>query len=697
MQLERLILKNFRQHADRVLDFGLGLVAILGPNNSGKSNLFVAIQYALTGKFPAGRAKDGNICLGAAADEPAYVDLTWSHRGQRCQVRRQLRSAKTVLSVGTEQLTGDARTTERIFQMLGTDPETFTQIFLVEQGALFGFLDQTPAVRQAAFQRFFGLESAASLCELLGKRLASIVPPDVSGLEAARQAARLASQQAQQARQAWWACYEEIEAQGLQTDVNPVGQMRALDQVYCQTQREVREYGQAQAEAKYRDDISRQVQVLTAEDAVGREDARVAGLQLADAELRLQGLVEPAEAARRLIVQLQQTQRLVDRRGELERELVKLPPAEPGRLAAELANIQQALVQLAAEEVQTTAFLRSFRAADGTALCPTCGTRVTGLDVLVPEKQRQAVQLQQGQRDLCSSQQELQQLQRDQQRREQLVNELQSLQGFTPETPGGLQAARDALAAWTQAQTKQQSAAWRVAAVEERNRQRAVRLHDLADQLRVSPVQILDTVKAEQAVQRLAWLESRLPEYRAVAAATELAAQVCVQTGLQEAQLQQQQQQAERVEAWRQLCLEMRELVHHQASPRFVVQRNLEVLATPMNEFLELFEADFRVEASEGATYRAYFAGDMESLPAEWLSFGKKVLLAFAFRAALNTLHHEIGFLALDEPTAYLDEPSIAGFEPVLSRLRQITADSQCIFITHEERLAPLFDQVVRL
>ena len=43
MQIRRLRLTNFRQHADTVLDFEPGLTGIVGPNGSGKSTLLEAI------------------------------------------------------------------------------------------------------------------------------------------------------------------------------------------------------------------------------------------------------------------------------------------------------------------------------------------------------------------------------------------------------------------------------------------------------------------------------------------------------------------------------------------------------------------------------------------------------------------------------------------------------------------------------
>ena len=49
MQIDRLRLVNFRQHAATELRFDRGLIGIVGPNGSGKTTLLEAIAYALYG------------------------------------------------------------------------------------------------------------------------------------------------------------------------------------------------------------------------------------------------------------------------------------------------------------------------------------------------------------------------------------------------------------------------------------------------------------------------------------------------------------------------------------------------------------------------------------------------------------------------------------------------------------------------
>ena len=64
MQLLRLRLVNFRQHADTELEFGPGITGIIGPNGSGKTTILEAIAWALYGVQAVRGDKDSIRRLG---------------------------------------------------------------------------------------------------------------------------------------------------------------------------------------------------------------------------------------------------------------------------------------------------------------------------------------------------------------------------------------------------------------------------------------------------------------------------------------------------------------------------------------------------------------------------------------------------------------------------------------------------------
>jgi exonuclease SbcC len=137
------------------------------------------------------------------------------------------------------------------------------------------------------------------------------------------------------------------------------------------------------------------------------------------------------------------------------------------------------------------------------------------------------------------------------------------------------------------------------------------------------------------------------------------------------------------------------------AAPRLVAKRNLQRLETAINELLQVFGVDFLVKAAtdDSPAFIAEFF-DGRKQPAKRLSYGQKTVLALAFRVAVNALFaDEIGLLALDEPTAYLDQQRIKALAPVLEKLRELSTARglQCLLVTHETSLSHLFESAVEL
>lgn len=188
-----------------------------------------------------------------------------------------------------------------------------------------------------------------------------------------------------------------------------------------------------------------------------------------------------------------------------------------------------------------------------------------------------------------------------------------------------------------------------------------------------------------------------------------VAARATAQGELQTAQftLQSQQQQlatAQRIEVearlqlgWLERLEQMRHLL--QAAPQFVAQHNLQLLQADTDMILNMFDTKFRVESDQGRSFTAHFQ-DGRVQPAKRLSGGQKVALAMGFRVAINSLFAaKVGLLGLDEPTAFLDKQRIRALGPVITKLRELTASRglQCLIVTHEEDLAPLFDATIRV
>ena len=109
------------------------------------------------------------------------------------------------------------------------------------------------------------------------------------------------------------------------------------------------------------------------------------------------------------------------------------------------------------------------------------------------------------------------------------------------------------------------------------------------------------------------------------------------------------------------------------------------------------FESPFRVEVGEDLSFIAV-KPDGRREKAERLSGGQKMLLALAFRFAVNKLlAGDVGMMILDEPTAGVDRTNVDNMTDILRRLSSYTKDKgrQIMIITHDETLERAFDQTI--
>ena len=140
MQLLKLEVKNWVHHRQRTCEFTRGLVAILGENGSGKSSLFGAIRWLLTGENPNYGVKADNISQYAKPGEPAYATLEFEHNGHYATVTRHLLPEKeqaTLIVDGKEVARGDKMVTAGVEKLLGVDAKFISRFIIVSQTEIF--------------------------------------------------------------------------------------------------------------------------------------------------------------------------------------------------------------------------------------------------------------------------------------------------------------------------------------------------------------------------------------------------------------------------------------------------------------------------------------------------------------------------------------------------------------------------------
>ena len=150
-----------------------GLYLVTGVTGAGKTTLFDAITFALFGE-PSGQSRDAGMLRSkyAPPDAPAYVEMTFTHRGQTYTVERSLprerenrRGGGTVTEAGNASLSfanGRApvvkvnEVTRAVRELLGVNKEQFCQIAMIAQGAFQQLLLAGTKERSDIFREIFG-------------------------------------------------------------------------------------------------------------------------------------------------------------------------------------------------------------------------------------------------------------------------------------------------------------------------------------------------------------------------------------------------------------------------------------------------------------------------------------------------------------------------------------------------------------
>lgn len=710
LRLNRLEVFNFCQHRNRDITFGDGLTAFIGQNGSGKSNLLGAIRFALTGDNPNAGTKDANICQLADPTERSFVRLHFAHAGVSAVVQRNLRpdTPSTLDIVGEAQIRGDKRVNPRILEILGINKDTLNDIVIVAQDQLFGFLAKLPGERAKAFQRLFHTEAASTLHQLLTKEIASTIVPAVVNLD--------------EIRQRHTAAMQELER--LQVQKGAYGTIEAVTTAITSENLIVQQWEQRVGYLRQIAVIQGEIARLSGErdvagKAVQEQSGNVETLQAA-----LDGSKAAADEARGLLATLRHQAQVAAARQQLQLQQQNararlgalIQPVKTATLAETEANreaLTQQLQQLGTAQQIDQTFVNSFDPKTGRTQCPTCFTPVVSLaDALIvareqlPQRAQQIAGIQQRLNEYAAYTKAVsdhgQTTAFVERELAGYTNQLAALEQVAPVTRSEQElsqviATHDEYAkAITTYQTSlsavQQQLSRIDGALEVQQRQ--------LQQYETAAATITTTEsQANTARGRVTMLTRELEIHQQLS--RDLAVANSRVSELQQSltQMEAAEAQAAKTRSWISRVQAMRDVVHPDAAPRFVAQRNLRRLEATINEHLTQFGTDYRVRADEGLSFTAMFT-DVRQQPAERLSGGQKVVLALAFRLAVNfTAAADLGFLVLDEPTAYLDEHHIRGFVPVLGKLRELAASRglQCLIITHERELAPLFDSVVAL
>ena len=712
MRLDHLQLEHFGPH--RSLEFAPSprLTGIVGGNGSGKSSILDAIEYLLCGAVPRDGAKETNVGDFLPPKGRSFARGTFAIGPHKVEVTRGLKREKSAIAVdGGTPVLGDQAVDRELAGLLGPTRDLLADYVFVKQGRMFGFLEATKAGRAAAFGQLFGTTRAAAAYAALGDALGALeVPPAADPAERDALRAQLGDErEAIEALKAELATYADLEGYDRDADPNQALVFRAHEQRRAAEAREAlaaRRPALAEAAAKAADDhelarFVRDERAALLADRRAEADKARAILATWDAHQRYLGVVE---SLRRRHVDLVAEKASHPRPVPLA---YHIPGDDPVRLGL-IADLERKVAN-------DRAFLATF---DGsTAHCPTCGTPTAALaDQLAAARERLPLYLDNLNGAICKRDADLAYERARSAWEKWRAGYRARLERYNADLaalPAGASAptrTRDDMGRVLLAEKATQAAcAADCMAAEAAARQSSrleselaaldARLAELDAEL-ADPVGARPLALAEAALQSVAARLQRRGELTGELRARR-AALMDAEYRLEAAKAR--DAEGARVRALAAHLKALRGVLHWDALPRAAAAGYLARLEAGTNLRLESFGAGFTAHPTADLAFEARFhspgrAGSVQ--PATRLSGGQKVLLALAFRTEVNSVFaREVGLLCLDEPTQFLDARNVQALEVALAALRRLAADRglQALLVTHERRLAHLFDAVVDL
>ena len=163
MILTKLHLENFKKYTSYDIEFGEGLIGIIGKNGSGKSTIFEAILFALFGEAKKRGNKDLLRNAGASAKDAVVVELEFEFEDALYKVIREFRgkamsaNAK-LLKNGEVTTTGAKEVTTAIIKLTGMGKDAFMHTLFASQKELASLSTLKNEERKKMIRRLLGLE-----------------------------------------------------------------------------------------------------------------------------------------------------------------------------------------------------------------------------------------------------------------------------------------------------------------------------------------------------------------------------------------------------------------------------------------------------------------------------------------------------------------------------------------------------------
>jgi len=159
MQLQRIKLVNFRQHADTELVLGPGITAIVGPNGSGKTTLLEAIAWAFYGTPAARGSRDSIRRYSAPARSQVKAEVDFALGAHEFRVVRSLYGADLYQDGQDAPIANSQQAvTSHVTRVLGMTRDEFFNTYFTGQRELAVMSTMGPTERARFLSRVLGYD-----------------------------------------------------------------------------------------------------------------------------------------------------------------------------------------------------------------------------------------------------------------------------------------------------------------------------------------------------------------------------------------------------------------------------------------------------------------------------------------------------------------------------------------------------------
>lgn len=709
MWFTELTMDNVAVVRHKKVKFKCGLIGIFGPNGCGKSTMLDSMYALVTNDFSRFfKGRDTVINHNSGEKEPASISGIVMHNQHKLEIWRGLRRPKghRLILDEEKEITDANKIQDKLNEVLGVDRDILSGYVFKQQNQIFDFISATDAVRKKSYQTLCRAEVCEVLYKMLGEKLNKSTELRLETLDNS----------------------DELTAQigTLEAERDELKKTKAEQEELLMTEASQKTGAEILAKAKRRKELreekaQKEAEIKTLTEEVAEQEARVARRRKKRRTLRVQfkKYKKRARAASAALKNWENYEKQVEQRDEAAQTLVdvkeeagtKKPPKKPEGYIADTKADHKQLIQWETQLDTAKEVDKKFK-GEGVVDCPTCHTPVTKLSGYLEEQRKL----------LKTLPEKIEALEAKVDASEEYDRKLAAYEKWKTGYDERLHAAEATVALFRDLEqpkgdkAKLEKTVKKFDTIESELEPMGKRVHSAERQLTSK------STRLQSAKERLVEIESGLAD---ADVDPELLARVKQRNEEHEAAEQEVSRLEGRIEAKIEAIKEKkkelealtvklkrnkrqrklvkvlersREVVHYENLPAQVSQANLALMEFDINKNLASFDDPFWVEPDDNLQFIVHKPGEPPQF-AQQLSTGLRVVLAIPFWLSVASLWKTgIGMLALDEPTANLDEENRTYLAEALGGLtRKLRGSQQILMTTHADELKPSFDQVIEL